>query len=322
MANYETADFNDPAVCEGVDPTDFAKMEQEKFLFYLRNGLARGLVEPNSACLQTLTSISKQPLPWASPHLYTKTTANEILNGFFYQLELPSPQSSPLVGESKSSLPSLLSSTPRNNNYLTTEYTGLQPDLAGILGDCYSTCGILTEDGKYCGLGENDGFRFPYPELEESNSPLSLFSNCHHECASDLCPQWMKSLTEHIPTVVTITNLTTGKATNAAVDSVEIESGDDNFHWTFANVYNGKSDLTAGDVVGACRVLNQGRRIALIMTVTLKPEETEQFSHFGENEGAISFPEFVGGKYFVGDNSRWSYYLGRCYATLVIPPRA
>lgn len=336
MADYKTADFNDPAVCKSVHVTNSADLEKlwsDQFLSFLKNGLRGGLVQPNSACLDALQEITSLPLPHNSIHKETQTTARNILDGFFYSLI--QPQS--LQDESKAEVPNLPSYLQKNNQL--TEWTGLQSDLAGILGGYYSTCALATEDGKYCGLGQGNGFRFPYPSASTSTSTSSSSStpielvDCRHECTGDLCEQWMTSLTSRVPTVVTITTAN-GQVTNAEVEIVEIESSDGNLYFVFED---GKLTDPPANFSGACRVLNAPRKIdltpgygygmpiplTLVVTVDLKSIDViTKLNQLDPTQIRVSFPEFEGNKYFVGDNSLWGYKQGSWYATLTIPPRA
>lgn len=339
MSGYQTADFNDPAVCQSVDATNLARIEGDQFLSYLRAALNSGVVQPNLACLEVLQKIVSLPLALNSLHFQTKGIARIILDGFFYSLNLQSSQNeskAETIRADDSNL-SIPSSIPRKNNYVT-ELTGLQSDLASILGDYYSTCALVTEDGKHCGLGLVNGFRFAYPGASPTASSESAapgegsgepneFVDCRQECVEDLCPQWLTSLTSRVPTVVTITG-EDGKVTNADIDVVEIESSDVNLYFSFQD---GKQIAPPVNYSGICRLLNAPRKDGILIGIVihLKSKNIDQGIGPGDpykkemelERSTISFPEFENNKYFVGDNLLWSYDRGSWYATLSIPPR-
>ena len=208
----------------------------------------------------------------------------------------------------------------------------LPPELAGLLAEYHSTCSTLTEDGKKCGLGNNGGFQFKLSNGSEpgQSNQSSEQNNCQHECASDLCPQWLESLFGRIPSVVVLTDLKTGEMLETSVASVSFATSDG--LWDRRLSYSDPSMASlpifppiSGSIASLCRVLNAPRKNSISLNATIQlARNTPNLQNV-----SASFPEFEGGNYFV-PSPAWKFgftkvtpRLGSAtlFASLIILPR-
>lgn len=346
---YSTVNFNDPAICKAVNTEHLGNVVYiTSFLSNLLSRLGEGIAQPNLSCLQTLSTIADTPViptaPYAERQLENRAYAQSILDGYFYSL--PRPQTLQFTQDEDHDVEEIkdeMSSLGRTRPSPPMEYTEhLPPVLANLLGDYYSTCGILTEDGKKCGLGSSGGFQFLYPSPNAStSSPTSASSptsgvgewnNCQRECTSDLCPQWLGELFSRIPKVVTLTDSKTGVPRFLQVDTVRFSTSGGLWSRTLSHSdpsTDGSSSSSlppiSGSIAALCNVLNAPRKDNIHISASIQlPKNTPNLGNV-----SISFPEFKEG-YFL-PSSAWKFDFARItpkfstavvFASLTIPPRA
>lgn len=213
-------------------------------------------------------------------------------------------------------------------------------ELAGLLGDYYSNCAVATEDGKFCGLGQGQGFDFKDPAASDSGGDSKMI-NCGHECSGDLCPQWFSLLLNNMPAVVNVAKIesetysgytpvsTASNPPNVIpIDGVEIiifnPDKRTSRSWDYLLEVKTGSQASPTDIAGACRALGTPNKFEVEMMLTLKLQNSIPFELQQAMVGKIliSFPDRDGGKYFARHLRSWNIDRdGNFYAMVNLPSR-
>lgn len=211
--------------------------------------------------------------------------------------------------------------------------TKLPPDLAHLIGQFNSTCETITQEGKYCGMGDGHPFIYKLP-TDASNGYVdtNAFVDCQSECTGDLCINWLTQLLSNLPKVVDLqfypaTSVRSPyyqsrSSSSSSTGFVDLKSGAsieemalripilyctfdiEGTYWSYTGFPGrARSGLAPQLLQAGCHLLNSGRNNVIAITMKLGPLDPgdllargmlREFTKYSSQGQVLTkFPEFV-----------------------------
>lgn len=162
------------------------------------DALENGEIAPDEKCLPAFIELATL----LDPSSYAKMIVDLIINRNFYQF-LPADAKN---GDDLTDIVSKM----RDEVYVSPDILQhLPPAIANLITTYHPNCSTVTDDGRRCGFGGSETGEIDADDERKDEFTFKSLPGtenyCQRECTSNLCPQWLASLGEHLPTVVTAT---------------------------------------------------------------------------------------------------------------------